>query len=239
MTLSCSAEKLPVLKAFDTSHNEYLLFQPRCKMWQCPYCANINRLLWQARIGHGYEYYNLSGIDGWNMLTITAHPKCKTFEQCLFPWKNQWSKLSSRMRRKYPGFRYVILPECHQDGRVHWHLVASGHIANRWLKDSAASCGLGYMTTSEPVGEMEAAIGYVSKYISKSIYGSKWPRKLKRISTSQKWPDLPPDENFVHLDVNWQYYLTYPQEGLGYIAHELERDTGIRTRIIGTASTLS
>ena len=140
------------------------------------------------------------------------------------------------MRRKYPGFRYVILPECHKDGRVHWHLVASGNIANRWLKDNAAASGLGYMTTSEPIGEMSAAIGYVSKYISKAIYRANWPPKLRRISTSQKWPELPLDENHEAQYVDWRYYLTYPPEGLGYLAYEHERETGFRTRVLSAGA---
>lgn len=232
MALECTTLKRPVLKAYDVLQDRFLLYQPRCKMWKCQPCANTNRLLWQAKIGHGYEWYNAHEIDGWNMLTITASPKNKTFDQCLFRWKNQWSKLSSRMRRKHPGFRYVILPECHKDGRVHWHLIASGNIKTRWLKDNSAQCGLGFMATAEAINDGKQAIGYVSKYISKSIYELEWPSKMKRISTSQKWPKLPPEETFVELDVDWKYYLTYIAEGLSYLAWELEDKTGIRTEVL-------
>jgi hypothetical protein len=232
MESACTAEKLPVLKAYDIVKKEYLLYQPRCKMWKCPACANTNRLLWMAKIGHGYEFYNNGGIDGWAMLTITTSAKLKTFEQCLFPWKNQWSMFSSRMRRKYKGFRYVLLPECHSDGRVHWHLMASGNIKTRWMKDNAPYCGLGFMQQAKKIKETSAAIGYVSKYISKAMYEIAWPPKLRRIVTSQKWPILPPEETFETLEVNWQYYLTYPTEGIDYLAYEIERETGVRTRVL-------
>jgi hypothetical protein len=228
----CEAEKRPVLKAFDVEKNEYILYQPRCKRWSCKPCANINRLLWMAKIGYGYEHYCEVGVFGWRMLTITAHENCTNFAQCLYPFKHQWSLLSSRMRRKHPKFKYAILPECHEDGRVHWHMISSGNIKPRWLKDNARECGLGYETDSKQIRKASSAIGYVTKYISKAIYEVKWPDKLKRIRTSQKWPELPPENEEFVMDVDWYYYLSYPAEGMSFLAHELERDTGIRTRVL-------
>jgi len=233
--VNCTADKLPVLVAYFADKKEYLMYQPRCKLWSCEPCANINRLLWQARIGYGYEYYNLIGIDGWRMLTITSHPRARTFEQCLHIWKNAWTRLSSRMRNQCPKFRYVLLPELHKDDRLHWHMVASGDITQRWLKDNSAACGLGYMAESTKIRETMEAIGYVSKYVSKSIYQTKWPSNMRRISTSQKWPGLPTDENFKEYDVDWEYLHSYPPEGLGYLAVEWERKTKVPTRVLGSS----
>ncbi len=231
----CEKYERPVLKAHDAESNTILIYQPRCKQWECLPCANIEKLLWQAKIGHGVEWYQNRKIGGWAMLTITAHEKCKSFSQCLYPWRNQWSKLSSRMRRKYRGFRYVLLPELHADRRVHWHLIASHDIDERWLKDNARACGLGYMADVSPINDPALAIWYVSKYISKSLYGETWLPNLKRIITSQKWPTLPPEAGFVPLELDWYYLSTYPSDGMEYLRSGIEESTGTKTVIVGSA----
>jgi len=235
VSIKCERYERAVLKAHDPERKEILLYQPRCKQWDCLPCANINKLLWQAKIGHGVEWYIDNGIEGWSMLTITAHEKCKTFIQCLYPWAKQWAKLSSRLRRENKGFRYVILPELHRDNRIHWHLIASHDVKKRWLKDNARACGLGYMADVSPLEDPALAIWYVSKYISKSLYGGNWVSNLKRIRTSQKWPVLPPNADFVQLELAWHYLSTYPVDGMDYLRAGIEESTGIKTRIVGGA----
>ena len=235
MASICETHERPVLKAHDTQKNEILIYQPRCKMWACLPCANIQKLLWQAKVGHGVEWYKDNGIDGWSMLTVTAHERCKNFAQCLKPWTHQWSLLSARMRRKYKGFRYVMLPELHIDKRIHWHIIASHNIAERWLKDNARNCGLGYMAEAKPIVDNMQAVYYVSKYISKSLYGETWLDNLRRIRTSQKWPLLPPGDDFVKLELDWTYISKYPSDGLEYLREGIEANTGIKTRIVGSA----
>lgn len=237
MTSICEKYERPVLKAFDAAKKEVLLYQPRCKQWACLPCANTNKLLWQAKIGHGVEWYLNHEIAGWCFLTVTAHENCETFAQCMYPWSNQWSKLSARMRRKFKGFRYVILPELHRDNRVHWHLIASHNIGTRWLKDNARQCGLGYIAESSEINDAALAIWYVSKYISKSLYGETWLPNLRRIRTSQKWPVLPPDENFVPLELDWFYLSTYPVEGMEYLRNEIEKQTGWKTKVVSDTRT--
>lgn len=237
MVSVCEKYERPVLKAHDAERKEILLYQPRCKQWDCASCANINKLLWQAKIGHGVGKYMDNGIDGWAMLTITAHERCTNFAQCLFPWVNQWAKLSSRMRRRHQGFKYVILPELHADNRIHWHLIASHNITERWLKDNARACGLGYIADASPIDNPALAIWYVSKYISKSLYGTVWLPNLKRIRTSQKWHALPPEDEFIPLDVTWSYLSTYPVEGMEYLRDEIEKTSGWKTRILSSTVT--
>lgn len=229
----CQTYSRPVLKATHPETHEIYLFQPRCKMWKCVPCAYTNKLLWQAKIAHGYERYALIGVTNWMFITLTSHRRLKSTKQCLHVWKSAWAKLSARMRRKYPGFRYVLLPEHHKDGRVHWHMIASHGINARWLKDTAPKCGLGYMTDCQPIDDSIAAVMYVSKYVGKTIGAVEWPENLKRIRTSQHWPELPPDESSVaEIDMDWLYWLKYPAEGMGYLAYELERQTGVHVHVI-------
>ena len=228
----CQTETRSVLKGIDHETGTIYLYQPRCKMWSCPSCAGINKLLWQAKIGSGYDYYSGQGITDWRFITITAHAKNKTAQQCLYVFPKAWAKLSARMRRKYKGMKYVILPEHHKNGRVHWHMIASHGIEHRWLKDNAANCGLGFMSESKEVEDNIRAIMYVSKYIGKSLIDQEWPENLRRIRTSQKWPELLPDENYEPLELDWSYLHQYPEEGLPYLAYEIEQGTGQKVKII-------
>lgn len=230
----CDTLSRAVIKGFDPVLKRIYLFQPRCKMWKCLPCAHTNKLLWQARISNGYEHYIGAGIKDWRFTTLTSHPKLKTAEQCQYVWRSAWPKLSARMRRKYLGIRYVLLPEYHKDGRVHWHMICSSGVEKRWLKNTAPKCGLGFMVDCEPIKDNITAIFYVSKYIGKSIGIEKWPQNLKRIRTSQKWPELPPSsEEFENIEANWHFWLKYPVEGMSYLAHELERDTGYPVHVVG------
>ncbi|GAI25146.1 unnamed protein product, partial [marine sediment metagenome] len=85
----------------------------------------------------------------------------------------------------------MLISEYHKDGRVHWHMLIDAPVGRRWLKDSAAACGLGWITDCQPVHDSYRTIMYVAKYLGKTIDNVQWPRNLRRIGTSQKWPVLP------------------------------------------------
>lgn len=233
MKTECSTPKRPVLIGKKENSEIVYMFQPRCKMWKCPSCATINRLLWQAKIGHGFEWYSQRWVKDWRFITITAREYDDTEEKCLAAWRKGWGKLSTRMRREYPGIRYVLLPEHHEDGRIHWHMIASGGVTERWLKDNAPSCRLGYMNDSEPVYNQFGAIMYVSKYVSKSCGIDTFPRGLRRVRTSQKWPELPPGEDQWNTDeIEWSYLHSYYADGLTYLAHEYEAVHNVTVEVL-------
>lgn len=107
---------------------------------------------------------------------------------------NNW--LDNRVRRN--GLRYVIVPELHKDGAIHFHgfindalpVVSSGTFdvpgskkprkprsaaqARQWLSEGAhevfnlPAWGLGFTTAIRLYGDYSAAVGYVCKYISKA-----------------------------------------------------------------------
>lgn len=249
--MECQTENRPVLKGEHQETGKLYLYQPGCKMWKCAGCAGTMKLLWQARIGHGYEVYSGAGFEEWAFVTITAHKKNVTAEQCLYVFPKAWAKLSARMRRKFRGIRYVILPEHHKDGRVHWHMIASSGqdwetpggktrkgslITKRWLKDNCAYTGLGYMGDAAEVEDSLRAIMYVSKYIGKSLIDTDWPENLRRIRTSQGWPELPHEESFHDLDVEWEYMKIHSSEGLEQLAYKLELLTGKAVTVLKSKS---
>lgn len=94
---------------------------------------------------------------------------------------SQWC--SNQVKRR--GLRYVLVPERHKSGRVHFHgffsdcleAVDSGH------KDAAGHTvynlpgwGYGFTTAIELYGNYSAAVGYVCKYIGKDSekIGGRW-----------------------------------------------------------------
>ncbi len=114
---------------------------------------------------------------------------------------NVW--LDNRVRRH--GLRYVLVPERHKDGAVHYHglvnaaalaPVDSGTLSNggkprrprgakqreQWLADgwhevyNLPAWTLGFSTGIYLYGEYDAAVNYVSKYISKTTdkVGGRW-----------------------------------------------------------------
>lgn len=228
----CTTYMRPVLKGYDPGEKVMYLYQPRCKMWKCPACAEINKQQWCARIGEGYEKYISLGVDGWRFWTVTSSPKNKTLSQCLYVWPKAWAKFSRRIRYHYPGIRYVLLPEQHEDGRLHIHAIASHGVTTRFVKDHGHYSGLGYKNESETIRDKSRCAYYVTKYLNKSIVQTKWPSNFRRIRTSQNWPQLEDRDDFDGLNVEWEYLSTYPADGLEYLAKGLREKNRVDVRVL-------
>lgn len=233
MKTECDRLERPVLAGYEKESGITYLYQPRCKQWDCRYCASVNKSQWALKIGFGVGMYRSAGLKDWQFMTITSHEKLRTREATLAVWPRAWSKLSQRMRRVSTQMKYSLAPELHQDGRLHVHLCINTPVKKRWLKDNARQCGLGYMVDiQELVNEITAAF-YMTKYLTKSLDVTSWPPKFRRIRTSQKWPILPPDKDFDQKDLQWRIERhEYPVEGLPYLVMKLEEVTGRRYEIL-------
>lgn len=108
---------------------------------------------------------------------------------------NRWA--DNRVRRN--GLKYILIPELHKDGAIHFHgffndalaLTDSGTLIppgggkpkkprshkqrEEWLSDGAHTVfnipgwSYGFSTAIELYGERRAAVGYVCKYVSKAL----------------------------------------------------------------------
>jgi len=188
----CSARSRPWLLAINHTVHAAIAFRPTCKSWSCPACALANRKRWIAIAIHGVEELNASD-QAVDFTTITSHPKLgaeATFR--VFP--DAWQKLYKRYRREVasrglPAPTFLGVPERHQDGRLHSHLINSPGLPEKWWKDNAAACGLGYIANVKE-GISLGVGGYVGKYLGKTL-GEPWPKHSHRVRTSQTWPKLP------------------------------------------------
>lgn len=112
----------------------------------------------------GFKYFvtltlNREKVDRYDMAEITKK-------------LNHW--LDNQVRRK--GLAYVLVPERHQDGAIHFHgffndaleVVDSGHKdCKGHVIYNLPGWSLGFTTAIELYGDYAAAVGYVCKYIGK------------------------------------------------------------------------
>ncbi len=191
--ISCVTEGRPLLRAKSDHLNIVILYRPRCRLWTCPSCGDLNKRKWVARIAHGVKEYQSEGLE-FHFVTLTSHRKLKTAAATIAVFKHAWYVLSQRARRKHPGMKYVLIPERHESEKLHCHLLTSAHMETRWYKDNSASCGLGYIADEERLLSVARAAYYVSKYAAKQVGKEIWPKGYRRIRTSRSWPQLPPFE---------------------------------------------
>lgn len=184
-----------------------MLIQPACKRWACPTCAARNAKYWIARIINGVNH-----MDGdWWMFTLTAHEKMRGQAASVLNLREGWKKLYNRARRKYETASYCKVWEMHGDGETfHLHGLVDTDWTQRWLKDNARACGMGYQVEIHNVDNAGQVAGYIAKYFLKSENiqngGKSFPKNLRRIEVSRNWLELPELRDFERFQ--WTVYQT-------------------------------
>lgn len=160
-------------------------------------------------------------------LTLTSHERLGPAAS-LRVMPHAWDMLGKRARRAEPEYQYLLIPEPHLDGRVHFHVIENSGLGERWWKDNARSCGLGYMVEEETLRSAAGAAWYVSKYLTKGLTINVWPKGFRRVRTSHRWPRppaLPAAEGWTFsrlpdgIELDRSYYLL--------------RESGYDVRIMG------
>jgi len=189
----CSTPRRPFLRGVNHEERKAVFFQPRCKLWSCSYCAQVNRALWTARAYHGAEVLTVvteATPEAISFLTLTSSAKLGP-DATMRVFSSAWDVLLKRARRSGSQGQYLLIPERHKDGRLHAHAVETFNLGTRWWKDSSAECGLGYMAEEEEARTPGGAAYYVAKYLAKSLGAQNWPKGWRRVRTSRNWPKLP------------------------------------------------
>lgn len=200
----CIKENRPIILGLSEKDNVAMGVRPNCKCWDCIACAARNAKRWIARIIHGVN--NMDTVDGWHMFTLTAHEAWRGRDRSVKNLRQGWKKLYNRMRREFGISHYAKVWEQHMDGTYHLHGLIDCVIPQRWLKDNARACGMGYQVEIHPVDNAGQVAGYIAKYFLKSadelFMTGTWVKNLRRIEVSRSWiklPDLKNDE--------WQWML--------------------------------
>jgi len=195
----CETPNRPYLLAYNPTLLKAVIFRPRCKMWSCRYCAKVNAGLWAIKAFNGAEVFEHNG-QRVSFLTLTSHEKLDP-ESSLAVFPKSWAMLSTRARRAAESFDYLLIPEKHEDGRVHVHAIETADLGKRWWKDNARQSGMGYMADESEVRTPAGASWYVVKYIGKALKTTDWPKGFRRVRTSRSWPKLPVQT--VLIDWSW------------------------------------
>ncbi len=184
----------------------FYVLRPDCKCWNCPSCAARLRARWSLRTFLGVSEYQRQG-EHFKFVTVTSHERLYGISQTLKVWPPAWAKLRSRVGYEVGKWRFVLVPEQHQDGRLHVHIIASTDLGTRWWKDNARECGLGYIAEEaefkQADGHPARAAAYVSKYLGKQQGVAVWPRYFHHIRTSQHFPELPPLGDNPYDGIAW------------------------------------
>lgn len=216
----CPNSRVPWLAGVHTSTRRALIFRPRCKSWQCPVCGAQNAWKWAFRANDGaHQLYD--GGAALDFVAVTSHEKL-TPGQSWWVAPKAWMKLQARARRKVGQFEYFSVPELQKNGRVHFHLITTAKLSKRWWKDNARECGFGFQSDREEVWSLGGVVGYMSKYLVKSLETTNVPKGTRRVRTSRGWPKAkarePPDGwYFFNLPKNADLNrLTARFESFGY-----------------------
>lgn len=187
-----------------------IFFQPACKMWSCPACAERNAMRVVLHAVHGSNCLMRSG-ETLEFLTVTSHEKLN--ERGSFNvLPVAWNKLNRRVKRatNNPKPAYFAVPEQHADGRWHLHAVVNFGLSKRWFKDSARSCGLGYEVEIEKIEDAGRVSFYISKYMGKQLQASARYKNLRRVRHSNNWAKLPE----TPLPPGWEFRIIEQKQSL-------------------------
>lgn len=167
-----------------------------CKSWSCPYCSEKRKKYLALKTYEGIERYKLAGIENWYFGTLTMHRKWRGWAS-LENYYHNWNKFYQRMKRDTEGkLLYVLLPERHQDGSLHVHLISTCGLSTHWWHDAGSRSGLGFQNENEALGDASRAAYYVTKYVGKSLGVSDWPTRFRRVRYSIHWPEPEHEREF-------------------------------------------
>lgn len=208
----CEALNRPLFIGVNKRYNFAVLCRLDCKQWNCPHCSEKRRRKVVVTVKlHVATLLENGGIV--SMVTLTMPRHVRTTPAGIKRWRAAWPKLRKRMTRRYGKVDWFYVPEQHKSGAVHIHLLAGVPEDERYWKNSAAQCGLGYIADCEALRTSSGAAIYVSKYMSKDIITVAWPKYFRRFNRSRSWPNppaLPGDKD----DWEWEKLDSDAREGV-------------------------
>lgn len=198
-------QRAGLLIGWDDENKRALVCRANCDTWACHECATRMSEKWGLRAVMGARKIQSQG-DQLDFVTITSHEALQTFEATCRVWESAWGKLYNALKRQKQALEYIIIPECHKNGRMHVHALWNADVSKRWLKDNARRRGLGYQCEIRHVASAGRASEYVTKYIGKSL-DYQYPARFRRVRCSNNWVDIPKPAT-EHAELRWEYVGT-------------------------------
>lgn len=172
-----------------------ILFNPRCNSWDCDYCFQEKKENWIHQAARGATVLQSEGAS-LQFITLTSRGYTTPVTSLHF-FRENWPRLRKRassLTKSWVPFTgiswaYFLVPERHQSGVLHAHLIAATHLnGKRWWKDAAHASGFGHQVDLVEMVNAKSCAGYVAKYLHKDAGGLSWPKGFMRVRHSQNWP---------------------------------------------------
>lgn len=196
----CTKKHTAHLTGINQNEHKAILIKTNCKMWNCETCAARAAKLWVAKVING-----VNKIGGeWYFFTITASGSSRgitSVKAIRKGWKLLYNRILALWEKDAQNLYYCKVWEQHKNGTFHLHMLANFRVTKRWLKDNCFHCGLGHQAHIRRIDNAGQVAGYMCKYTLKnasiSRAGIEFPKGLRRIETSHKWPILPKLKNLA------------------------------------------
>lgn len=204
----CETPGRPYLLGLKPDGKSAILVQPDCGLWSCDHCAEKKKSEWFLHAMRGAAEIQSRGQQA-AMITLTSRGgRGRTRERAQAAFEAGFPKLRKRVKYYQDTWSYLAVPEQHKNGIMHMHILANNELPRRWWKDTAYSCGLGFMADVSIVTQASDAAWEVSKYIGKQLKVTYWPPGFRRVRTSRDWPkaQLPIDTSWT-----WQTFFDWQQ----------------------------
>lgn len=143
------------------------------------------------------DYVLSNDFDYFWTITFSAEKADRYDYDLAFKIMSNWLR---RMKRKYGKFDYIMIPELHKDGAIHFHGVTGG--LNADIRDSGVkhkgekvyNCSEwehGF-TTLTKIRDKEKTASYVTKYVTKEMQNSIVGKGKKKywLSRGLRKPDI-------------------------------------------------
>lgn len=202
----CTKQNTKFLVGVNENEQKTVLTKAACKCWDCETCAARNARTWIACIINGVNKLECE----WSFLTLTSHKsqrKQKSVDCLRQGWKKFYNRILAASEKSAKDILFVRVWEQHKDGSFHLHILINVCFGTRWAKDNAAECGMGYQADWRIVDNAGKVAGYVAKYTLKNASlsrgGVSWPKNLRRVEKSRKWPNLPQKQ----VDLTWGWII--------------------------------
>jgi len=206
--------RFPIVLTNSDGQDMNILLRPRCKMWICPYCNEINRRVWRRHLKTKLSTMPLNALK-WSFSTMTLPDYIHDMEteyDRLFSSirfiRSQWDMTMKTLKREYGKFEYVRVLESHKSLALHVHILTS-----IWFEDAIERPNFHQSPTFSKICESyhwgivdnrnmqngtTGTVNYITKYMTKvspNFHKAVSGAKLRRIQTSRKIGSPQNDDN--------------------------------------------
>lgn len=143
----------------DEVHAIVHISKSRCKSYSCPRCRPLRLRQMRARFIKGTTQ------GTWRFITLTIPvgeiPRAERYAYL----KMCWQKMALKLRKEYPGLKYIRVLDTGVGGNCHYHILWNKFIEIKEIRKLWIASGGGFIVNSKliPAG---AAAHYMSKYVT-------------------------------------------------------------------------